>query len=78
MARLSGSILSDDLEFKTQITALLRGAVVPVTVTDERPSRGSVQDVIVVDGRHSMDKAIGQVESVRSMDATAGIFFVAS
>ena len=78
MARLSGSILTDDTELKTQMTALLRGGAVPVTVTDERPSRGSVQDVVVVDGRFGLEKAIGQVEHVRSLDATVGIFFVAS
>jgi pilus assembly protein CpaE len=78
MARLSGSILTEDHEFKSQLTAMLRGGAVPVTVVDERPSRGSVQDVVVVDGRHAMDRAIAQVENVRSMDATAGIFFVAT
>ena len=74
MARLSGSILTEDAELKTQMTAP-RGGAVPVTVTDERPSRGSVQDVVVVDGRFA-EKAIGQVEHVRSLDATVGIFFV--
>ncbi len=78
MARLSGSILTEDAELKTQMTALLRGGAVPVTVTDERPSRGSVQDVVVVDGRFGLEKAIGLVEHVRSLDATVGIFFVAS
>ena len=78
MARLSGSILTEDAELKTQMTALLRGGAVPVTVTDERPSRGSVQDVVVVDGRFGLEKAVGQVEHVRSLDATVGIFFVAS
>ena len=78
MPRLSGSILTEDAELKTQMTALLRGGAVPVTVTDERPSRGSVQDVVVVDGRFGLEKAIGQVEHVRSLDATVGIFFVAS
>jgi len=78
MARLSGSILTEDAELKTQMTALLRGGAVPVTVTDERPSRGSVQDVVVVDCRFGLEKAIGQVEHVRSLDATVGIFFVAS
>ena len=78
MARLSGSILTDDVELKTQMTALLRGGAVPVTVTEERPSRGAVQDVVVVDGRFGLEKAISQVEHVRSLDATVGIFFVAS
>jgi pilus assembly protein CpaE len=78
MARLSGSILTEDAELKTQMTALLRGGAVPVTVTDERPSRGAVQDVVVVDGRFGLEKAIIQVEHVRSLDATVGIFFVAS
>ena len=38
MARLSGSILTEDAELKTQMTALPRGGAVPVTVTDERPA----------------------------------------
>jgi pilus assembly protein CpaE len=78
MARLSGSILSEDHELKTQLTAMLRGSAVPVTVTDDRPTRGAVQDVVIVDGRGGLEKAVGQVEQIRSLDATVGIFFIAS
>ena len=57
---------------------MLRGGAVPVVVADERPSRGSVRDVVVVDGRFGLAEAVAQVEQLRSLDATIGIFFVAA
>jgi len=76
MARLSGTILSDDESFKAQFAAMLRVSAVPVVVGDDR--RGASPDVAVVDGRGDLTAAIALVERLRAADATTGIFFVAS
>ena len=78
MARLSGSILSDDFELKAQLTAMLKSAVVPVGVVDERPSRTAIHDVVVIDGRFGLAQAVAQVEQVRALDAAIAIFFLAA
>ncbi len=76
MARLAGSIVSEDETFKSQISAMLRSASVPVTVADGRFVRGGSPDVVVVDGRDQVDAAVSAVEKLRAADATSGIFFV--
>jgi pilus assembly protein CpaE len=73
MARLSGTILSDDESFKAQLGTLLRLSSVPVLVAD-----GGNPDIAVVDGRHDVSSAVALVERLRAADATTGIFFVAS
>jgi pilus assembly protein CpaE len=75
MARLSGSILSDDDTFKAQLAGMLRLSPVPVTMDDRR---GGSPDIVVIDGRGALGAAVALVEQVRSGDATAGIFFVSS
>ena len=76
MARLSGTILSDDDSFKAQLATMLRTSSVPVIVGDDR--RGASPDVAVVDGRGDLASAVALVERLRAADATTGIFFVAS
>lgn len=73
MARLSGTILSDDESFKAQLGNLLRLSSVPILVAD-----GSNPDIVVVDGRGDVTAAVALVERLRAADATTGIFFVAS
>ena len=73
MARLSGTILSDDESFKAQLGTLLRLSSVPVLVAD-----GGNPDIAVVDGRGDLSTAVATVERLRAADATTGIFFVAS
>ena len=75
MARLSGTILSDDESFKAQLATMLRTSSVPVIVGDDR--RGASPDVAVVDGRGDLAAAVALVERLRTADATTGIFFVA-
>lgn len=77
MARLSGSIVTDDAHLKAQLTAILRAAAVPVTIGDEVPDGGANHDLVFVDGRGDLLAGVAQVESFRSLDATMGIFFVA-
>ena len=74
MARLSGTIFSDDESFKAQLATQLRLSSVPVLVAEG----GSNPDVVVVDGRHDLSTAVSLVERLRAADATTGIFFVAS
>jgi len=76
MARLSGTIFSDDDSFKAQLATMLRTSSVPVIVGDDR--RGASPDVAVVDGRGDLASAVALVERLRAADATTGIFFVAS
>ena len=73
MARLSGTILSDDESFKAQLGTLLRLSSVPVLVAD-----GGNPDIAVVDGRGDVSAAVVTVERLRAADPTTGIFFVAS
>jgi len=73
MARLSGTIFSDDESFKAQLGNLLRLSSVPVLVAD-----GGNPDIAVVDGRGDVSAAVALVERLRAADATTGIFFVAS
>ncbi|HWN84892.1 MAG TPA: AAA family ATPase [Vicinamibacterales bacterium] len=76
MARLSGTILSDDESFKAQLATMLRTSSVPVIVGDDR--RGASPDVAIVDGRGDLAAAVALVERLRTADATTGIFFVAA
>ena len=76
MARLSGTIISDDESFKTQLATMLRTSSVPVIVGDDH--RGAGPDVAVVDGRGDLASAVALVERLRAADATTGIFFVAA
>jgi len=57
MARLSGTILSDDESFKAQLGNLLRLSAVPVLVAD-----GGNPDIAVVDGRSDVSGAVALVE----------------
>jgi pilus assembly protein CpaE len=72
MARLSGTIHSDDESFKAQLATMLRLSSVPVLVAD-----GGTADIQVVDGRYDVRGAVAFVERLRAADATTGIFFVA-
>ena len=76
MARLAGSIVSEDGAFKTHIGGMLRSAAVPVSLSEGRFGRGGSPDIIIVDGRHNLTTAVAAVEQLRTTDATAGIFFV--
>jgi CO dehydrogenase nickel-insertion accessory protein CooC1 len=53
MARLSGTILSDDESFKAQLGNLLRLSPVPVLVAD-----GGNPDIAIVDGRGDLSAAV--------------------
>ena len=78
MVRLSSVIVSEDSGFRAQLAALLRGAAVPVRVTDDRfPREGHSPDIAIVDGRSGAASAMQTVERVRIAAPTSNIFFVA-
>jgi pilus assembly protein CpaE len=80
MARLSGSLVSSDDAFKKELIGLLRSVTLAVHVGDDRPAArggGAHPDVFFVDARGDVASAIGQVERLRALAPTAGIFFVA-
>src|SRR5262245_16811816 len=78
MARLTGSIVSEDEAFRGELSALLRSGSTPVGVSDDRYGRAAGQDIVIVDGRGNLAAAIGMVEQVRATDTAVGIFFVAA
>jgi pilus assembly protein CpaE len=78
MLRLTSVIVSDDSGFKAELTQLLRAAVVPLRVSDERfPREGVPVDVVIVDGRNGTAAALQIVERVRATSPAAGVFFIA-
>jgi pilus assembly protein CpaE len=79
MAKLTGSIISNDEVFRAQLAGTLRSSAVMVTIVDDRypGGSGSGPDVIIVDGRDNMASAIETVERIRVTDPGVGIFFVA-
>ncbi len=78
MARLTGSIVSEDEGFRTEVAALLRNGAMPVGVSDDRFGRSAGQDLVIIDGRGNLAAAVGIVEQARAADPTLGIFFVSA
>ena len=79
MAQLSTLIATEDSEFRTTVTRLVRSSGVPVGVLEERGSEeegGAVPDVAVVDSRVGAE-ALGSVERLRARWPAAAIVVVA-
>ena len=78
MARLNGVVLSDDEVFRTQITSLLRMSPVPVAAVPDSGGRdGQRADIVVIDARGDLDRAMARAEQWRASNP-AGVFAVAS
>jgi pilus assembly protein CpaE len=78
MARLVGSILTEDDAFRGKIAAVLRACANPVSVGgDAHPRDASQTDVVVVDARGDLVRAMAAVERVRLAAAGVAIFVVA-
>lgn len=75
MARLNGVVLSDDEAFRTQITSLLRMSPVPVAPLSD--PGGPRPDIVVIDARGDLDRAMARSEQWRASNP-AGVFAVAS
>jgi pilus assembly protein CpaE len=79
MARLTGSLLTPDDTFRTDVATLLRTTAVQVSLSDERSARpGTSPDLIFVDGRGDLDGSLQAVERVRAAYPVAVIFFMAA
>lgn len=79
MARLSGTILTDDDLFRARIVEMMRSGSVPVNLVDERVAPGSAaSDVIIVDGRHDPVDAVATIARLRPGAPAAAIFMIAA
>jgi pilus assembly protein CpaE len=79
MARLTGTILTDDETFKAQVVELLRSGTVLVSVVDERGARGAASpDIAIIDGRHDPVDAMATIERLRPIAPGAAIFMIAA
>lgn len=79
MARLVGSILTEDDAFRTHLAAVLRAGTTPVSLGGDPLARdGSPSDLVIVDARGDMPAAMNTVEQVRAALPSVGIFVVAS
>jgi pilus assembly protein CpaE len=79
MAQLSVLITTDDPEFRTRITKLLRSSGLSIGVLDEKPAnKGATPDLSVVDIRSGTTIALEAVERSRATWPSAAIFAVAS
>jgi pilus assembly protein CpaE len=79
MARLTGTILTDDDLFRARLVEMLRTGSVRVSVIDERLARGTAApDIAIVDGRRDPAEAMATVERLRATSAAAAIFVVAA
>ena len=77
MARLVGSILTEDDGFRSQIAAVLRTSSTPVSVGDSHARDASQTDIVIVDARGDLARAMAAVERVRLAAPAAAIFVVA-
>ncbi len=77
MAQLAASILSNDEEFKRQISRLLRAGGVPVAIVEGR-AEGIAPDVFVVDIRADASSGMAAVERLRATHGSVAIFAIAA
>jgi pilus assembly protein CpaE len=78
MARLVGSILTEDHNCRTEIAAVLRTGSTPVSLGGDPFSRdGSQADLVIVDAREDVGRAMAAVERLRVASASVAIFVVA-
>ena len=78
MARLTGSILTEDEAFKRMIAGLMRAGAVPINLTGDPLARdGAPPDLVIVDARDDMSSAAMTAERVRAAIPASSIFVVA-
>src|SRR5687767_6974587 len=78
MARLIASILTEDDGCRTQLAAVLRASSTPVSLGGDPFSRdGSTVDLVIVDARADVVKAMAAVERLRLASAAIAIFVIA-
>jgi pilus assembly protein CpaE len=77
MPRITASIVSADETFTKQLSALLRGGPVAVTVATAKPSESEPVDVVFVDGRASGSAATPAIERLRASSPHLAIVMIA-
>jgi pilus assembly protein CpaE len=77
MAQLAASIVSQDEEFKRQVSRLLRAGGVPVAVVEGRVE-GTAPDVFVVDIRADISSGMAAIERLRAGHGGVAVFAIAS
>lgn len=79
MARLTGTIITDDDIFTARLGELLRSGPVPVTLGVDAASRpGVTPDLVMVDGRADIGAAVAAIERLRAASPATAIFLVAA
>jgi pilus assembly protein CpaE len=77
MAQLAASIVSNDEEFKRQVSRLLRAGGVPVAVIEGRVE-GAAPDVFVVDIRADQSSGMAAIERLRAGHSGVAVFAIAA
>jgi CheY-like chemotaxis protein len=78
MARLVASILTEDPTCKNDLAGVLRAASTPVSLGGDSQARdGSQPDLVIVDAREDIDRAMAAVERLRLGSASVAIFVIA-
>lgn len=77
MAQLAASIVSQDDEFKRQVSRLLRAGGVPVAVVEGRVE-GVAPDVFVVDIRADTSSGMAAIERLRAGHSGVAVFAIAT
>src|SRR5918993_1244506 len=78
MARLVGSILTEDDVCRTEIAAVLRASSTPVSMGGDPFARdGAPPDLVIVDAREDSVRAMAAVERLRLASASVAIFVLA-
>ena len=77
MARLTGTIITDDDAFAARVGELLRSGPVPVAAGGMSAAGGGAPDVAVIDGRGDTSAAIAAIERMRAASPGMAIFLIA-
>ena len=76
MANLVATVHSHDVDFKRQVSRLLREGRPPVSVLEDRSQADGTPDLVIVDGRTTLSTAMSIVERLRKTSPTISIFLV--
>jgi pilus assembly protein CpaE len=77
MARLVGSILTGDDVCRAEIAAVLRTGSTPVSLGGDPFAHGSQTDLVIVDAREDVVRAMAAVERLRLASPSVAIFVLA-
>ena len=79
MARLVGSIATEDDAFRRHVAGMMRAGAIPINLSGDPLSRDGAQtDLLIVDARADMPAAATAIERVRAASASMAIFVVAA